>query len=637
MIRKLTDAISASISGERLYSTVYDVAQFHRIQASTGYRAAAHYCCEKLNNMGIAAEILSYPANADAEYLGSRGFQEWDCKSARCDLVTPVSMTLADFSGDAISIIQRSSPCDFHKTPLEIVHMDRGSDAENYKDLDLTGKLLFIRSDFAPFMSWAPQKGALGFISDFVAEAPTRSRADLYDVKKYTSFWYKGDKDEHKLFGFVLSPRMGDKLAKICSDLSKEGKYPTVTCHVESALYDGALEVVSALLPGKSDREIVITAHLCHPRASANDNASGVAAAIEALGVLKCGIENGTLAPLHHSIRVLLVPEFAGTFAYYHSADAAKALAGINLDMVGGRQNGGYGPLTITQTPLSTPSFACDLSTLILDQLRRDVPSHGGMQVPMFNSTVTNFVGGSDHMILSDPLLDIPAPMLGQYPDLNYHTSGDTIAIIDPEILKKSCSIAAVYAYGLAMLQPEALPEIFGATAVNFVARLNAVLDHATAGTLVGTVAEHFSHITDFYVKGCQKIFDFLPGCPLVAPQVNRLQQLSDALLAGYAQLGTPQSSWQYADCVPQRAFVGLIDRIEGNAKTPEQKQALADFNKAHPDVLHENLLFNFNFYMDGKRTLSEAARLAVLDSNTDDKVLLHDYFMLLQVLNLVK
>ena len=636
MIRKLTDAISAQISPERLYTTVYDVAQYHRIQASTGFRAAAHYCCDKLKAMGIEAEVLSYPANADAVYLGSRGFQEWDCTEARCDLVEPVALTLADFTGDAISIIQRSSPCDYRKSPLEIVHMDKGSDAAAYEGIDLKGKLLFIRSDFTPFMEWAPLKGALGFITDFVAEAPTRSRADLYDVKKYTSFWYKGDKDEHKLFGFVLSPRMGDKLAKICDDMAKEGSYPKAVCHVKSALYDGGLEVVSALLPGTSDKEIVITAHLCHPRASANDNASGVACAIETLHVLKTAIDTGKLAPLTHSVRVLLVPEFAGTFAYYHSADASKALAGINLDMVGGRQAGGYGPLTITQTPLSTPSFTCDLSTLILDQLCRDVPAHAGIHVPMFNSTVTDFVGGSDHMILSDPLLDIPAPMLGQYPDLNYHTSGDTIEVIDPYILHKSCSIAAVYAYSLATLQEEALPEIWNMVTGNMVARLNNVIDRAVAGELVGTVAEHFAHITDFYVKGCEKAKDFLPKTH-VSLQQERLKSVSAALMRGYETLGTPQSDWSFPDFIPQRTFVGLIDRIEGNAITPEQKQALADFNRQYPGVMHDNLLFNFNFYMDGKRTLSEAARLATLDSNSDQKEQLFHYVTLLKVLNLVK
>ena len=38
---------------------------------------------------------------------------------------------------------------------------------------------------------------------------------DLYESINYTSFWHTHAKDEPKAFGFVLSPKMGDKLAKI--------------------------------------------------------------------------------------------------------------------------------------------------------------------------------------------------------------------------------------------------------------------------------------------------------------------------------------------------------------------------------------------------------------------------------------
>ena len=112
MIRKTTRAIADKINSERLYASVVDVAKFHRIQASTGFRAAANYCNDKLNRLGIPSEILSYPANYEKMFLTSPSFQEWDIKAARCTLVEPFEWDLADYDGDAISIIQRSCACD---------------------------------------------------------------------------------------------------------------------------------------------------------------------------------------------------------------------------------------------------------------------------------------------------------------------------------------------------------------------------------------------------------------------------------------------------------------------------------------------------------------------------------------------
>src|SRR5262249_47395786 len=47
---------------------------------------------------------------------------------------------------------------------------------------------------------------------------------------------------------------------------------------VDTALTDGALTYGEIVLPGESDREVLLTTHICHP-AMANDNSSGIAVA----------------------------------------------------------------------------------------------------------------------------------------------------------------------------------------------------------------------------------------------------------------------------------------------------------------------------------------------------------------------
>ena len=640
MIRKITRAIADKINCDRLYASVVDVASYHRIQASTGFRAAANYCNDKLNRLGVPSEILSYPANYEKMFLCSPSFQEWDIKGARCTLVEPFEWDLADFDGDAISVIQRSCACNYMENGLEILLMDKGTSPENYQGVDFTDKLLFISEDFNNF-GWALEKGALGFISDHVAVSPTRSRSDMRNLRKYTSFWKKSENDI-MAFGYVITPQMGDKLRKACYDCAKEGKLPKAKCFVDASFYDGALENVSAVLPGTSGKEILITAHLCHPRASANDNASGVAAGIEALNVINMMIKEGKLKPLTHSIRLLLIPEFAGTYAYFDAIgeDKKKALAGINLDMVGGKQNGLYGPLTLTSLPYSTPSFVSNLPNLVLDELKKDADALDGHKVPMFNSTVAEFTGGSDHVVLSDPTIGVPAPMLGQFPDFNYHTNGDTPDVVDPYILHKSCAIAASYAYILATLDEEAMPEIFAAQMRDMVKKLSEISDKANEGEIKGTSNKAFDHVTRFYVDSCDHLKAFIRNNDLeIQSQKDRLLSVAKTMFELCGGKGEEIAIDNEKVFVPVRLFTGPIDKLEVFAKTDEQKAAIAHFNKNIAPLSKGNRSFAILvvFYMDGVRTNAEIARLIAADMGIDSFELINGYIELLITLGLAK
>ena len=640
MIRKITRAIADKINCDRLYASVVDVASYHRIQASTGFRAAANYCNDKLNRLGVPSEILSYPANYEKMFLCSPSFQEWDIKGARCTLVEPFEWDLADFDGDAISVIQRSCACNYMENGLEILLMDKGTSPENYEGVDFTDKLLFISEDFNNF-GWALEKGALGFISDHVSVSPTRSRSDMRNLRKYTSFWKKSENDI-MAFGYVITPQMGDKLRKACYDMAAQGKLPKAKCFVDASFYDGALENVSAVLPGTSGKEILITAHLCHPRASANDNASGVAAGIEALNVINMMIKEGKLKPLTHSIRLLLIPEFAGTYAYFDAIgeDKKKALAGINLDMVGGKQNGLYGPLTLTSLPYSTPSFVSNLANLVLDELKKDADALDGHKVPMFNSTVAEFTGGSDHVVLSDPTIGVPAPMLGQFPDFNYHTNGDTPDVVDPYILHKSCAIAASYAYILATLDEEAMPEIFAAQMRDMVKKLSEISDKANEGEIKGTSNKAFDHVTRFYVDSCDHLKAFIRNNDLeIQSQKDRLLSVAKTMFELCGGKGEEIAIDNEKVFVPVRLFTGPIDKLEVFAKTDEQKAAIAHFNKNIAPLSKGNRSFAILvvFYMDGVRTNAEIARLIAADMGIDSFELINGYIELLITLGLAK
>ncbi len=189
---------------------------------------------------------------------------------------------------------------------------------------------------------------------------------------------------------------------------------------VDSRLYDGTMEVVSGDHPRQAQTsEIVVVAHLCHPIPSANDNASGAAAALEAARALQSLVSSGQLPAPKRTIRFLWLPEMTGSCAYLagREDDLDQMVAGINLDMVGEDQNQTGSSWLIERPPEAAASFAPDLLARLRDEFPKMKgmtgvsPSHTGMGAyPLYRQAEVPFSGGSDHFILSDPAVGVPTP-----------------------------------------------------------------------------------------------------------------------------------------------------------------------------------------------------------------------------------
>ena len=454
MLRDLIGAVKQSYSGIAAKNHVAALAQFHRMQGSPGFRAAAKYCLGQLRSWGIEAEVVPFPANTHTTYWACDMFQEWEASEATLDLLLPEGGTrrLADYCDDKISVIQRSQP---FEGEAEVVVLGDGDTAAEYDGLDVAGKVVVAHGDVRDVWREAVrERGAAGILFDGMRELPpVRQRMDLPDARQYTSFWWRPG-DEPRGFGFVLTPRQGDWLRSLARQQAKKGGAPLrVRAKVASRLYDGQIEVVSALIRGRGLEESLVVAHLCHPQASANDNASGSAAALEAARTLQGLISCGQLPVPERSIRFLWVPEMTGTYAYLatHEDELARMVAGINLDMVGENQALCGSVLLIERPPEAMAGFAGDLAEAVHEAMQEGARNLAGTaSYPLYRHAVTPFSGGSDHYILSDPTVGVPTPMLIQWPDKFYHTSADTIDKVDPEMLAVAGTLAASYAYFVA-------------------------------------------------------------------------------------------------------------------------------------------------------------------------------------------
>jgi len=663
------ERIWQTCSGEAAWQIVNDLSRFHRIQASPGYRRAARWLHRQLTQEGVEAEILSYPADEETYFWGWPSFREWSCTAATLHLIAPEeeARLLADWRAAPISLIQRSAPFDGE---AEVVLLEDGEEEADYEGLDVAGKVVLSRGDLPRVWELAVQeRGAVGILFDGMRVVPpVRPAGDLADVRQYASFWWQpGDTT---CFGFVLTPRQGQTLRR----LLKEGETPVrIRAQVVSRLYDGTLEVVSATIPGATDEEVIVVAHLCHPRPSANDNASGSAAALEAARTLHTLIAKGDLPRPRRTIRFLWVPEMTGTFAYLAGREDGldRIVAGLNLDMVGEDQEQTGAVWLIERPPDAAASFAPALLTWLREQLpalkgMSDIaPTHTGLGgYPLYRQAEVDFSGGSDHIILADPTVGVPTPMLIQWPDRFYHTSADTPDRTDPRSLARAGTLAAAYAWWLASAgAPEAtwlgyemmarFKVRLSRTAQSAVTEALRLSDGESLAQAVADLDRRLAYLLDRHKAALRTLRRLAPvGCPVAHLQAEaerwaqrEMAWAKDAIDLHVAALGlenvaqtegarrTPEEA---ANLIPRRLVRGPIPLERYLRRLPaEDRREWRRLMKSRRDMAYYTLTTLALYWADGQRSILEIADLVEMEIGLREVEVLLTYFRLLEKLGL--
>jgi len=123
------------------------------------------------------------------------------------------------------------------------------------------------------------------------------------------------------------SPRYGFCMSKRQRDALKPGTYHMV---IDSRLFDGVLNYAELLLPGKTEKEVLLSTYICHP-SMANNELSGPVLVTWLANWLKTIDRNLTY-------RIVIVPETIGSIAYLsRNLDAMRknTIAGFVLTCVG--------------------------------------------------------------------------------------------------------------------------------------------------------------------------------------------------------------------------------------------------------------------------------------------------------------
>jgi len=439
----LRDLLHEALSGELAKEHVIAITRHHRIQGSRGYRDAAQYVLSQLRAQGFDPEqawIESYPSDGKRVYQTWQSPSGWQIDRAELTLLEPVGERIVGFPEIAMSVITYSNP---GEVTAELVDVGAGTAESDYEGKDVAGKFVLATGYGGEVHRLAVLKHHAAAVVCYLDDSRAREYPDML---AYTGMWPKADELERTTFGFNLSYRQGARLR----DLLRAGQKVVLNGRVEgTGLEPFYMDVVTAVINGseRPEEELVFSAHLDHPKESANDNASGSAAILDIALTLRRLIDDGRLPRPHRTLRFLWVPEWHGTMAWIDAHEelvgpalGGRVLANLNLDMVGEHLELLHSKLILTRTPASVPSA---LDVVVEDMAamvdRLDVRTPRGSR-SAFNYRVTAYSGGSDHMMFLDR--KVPAVMFSHAPDYTHHTSEDTPDKVDPVQLER-CEILA--------------------------------------------------------------------------------------------------------------------------------------------------------------------------------------------------
>lgn len=192
-----------------------------------------------------------------------------------------------------------------------------------------------------------------------------------------------------------------------------EGDYEV---HIDTALVDGALTYGEVFLPGTTDREVLLSAHICHP-SLANDNCSGLAV----LALLA-----RTLAQRKNRLgyRFLFAPGTIGALCWLAANE--DGLGRIDHGLVVSCIGDGGGPVYKRSRR----------GDAVIDRAMESVRC-AGRKVTMLDFSPF----GYDERQFGSPGFNLPVGLLqrsafGTFPE--YHTSADNLELVRPEHLASS-------------------------------------------------------------------------------------------------------------------------------------------------------------------------------------------------------
>ena len=279
------DAIATEYSGETAQENTRRIVEYHRIQGSPMMASVAEQVVlPRLKAAGLEAKIEQFPSDGKTKYGTYISPMGWDMRGGE--------LWVEQVKPEGAAGAKNFKPimlCRYADVPMcvstyskggewsgDLVEVGSGTSDTNYQGIDVKGKVALASGYAANVVREAVIKhGAVGV----VIYPAAGDRPDHPDMIRYNGIWPRAEELDKTSGGFQISRNQYDMI----KSLMRQG---AVRVHgkIDTTLGPGKLTLVHAFIRGTEnpEREIYITAHLDHAKWSANDNASGSGAMIEA-------------------------------------------------------------------------------------------------------------------------------------------------------------------------------------------------------------------------------------------------------------------------------------------------------------------------------------------------------------------
>jgi len=464
----VTDAIHAEVDGLAALRTVRDLGRHHRVHGSPGFTAAAELVRERATTAGLTDAVIErLPADGRTRYAHFRSYLGWDPKEATLDEASPRARRIARFPDLPVALADYSQDAD---VTAELVDVGRGTAPADYGAKDVRGRLVLASGPLPLVHRRAvEERGAAGFLSDY----PNQRTAWSGDDRDLVRWGHLSPYQTKNTFAFMVSPRQSQELrARLAA-----GEKVVLRARVRARMAPATYDVVTATIPGtdRAGEEVVLTAHLCHQSAGANDNASGSAAILEVARALQSAVARGTLPRPRRTIRFLWVPEIAGSQAWLvRRPETARAtVAGIHMDMVGGLLATTRGTFHVSRSAESRPHVVDEIARAWLETVvraseryaERGGDGYAGLAWPSgsresFLADLRGVEMGSDHEVFEEASFGVPMVYFHDWPDATIHTNKDLPENLDATKLGRVAYLGAGIAWTLAALPDAEAPRL---------------------------------------------------------------------------------------------------------------------------------------------------------------------------------
>ena len=327
-MKQIFDALAGKISKERIQKYTEEIHRLEGDESYDNYKRSTDCCLELMRESGFEqVERHALAADGETTWFDCIMPQAWNtCGQSTLTIINPdipeEKRLLADSFENQFAINPWSAPTPEGGLDCVVINWDTAQ-----KDpAAIAGKFVYINRYTSVQYKYISDRGAAGLITSnliLLDEFP-----DSYRWCNGSGFtgWYHA-KGERRLPMFSLR---ADR-AKYLQDLLEERNDITIHAEAKTRISDGEIYTLTGVLPGKTDQEITLIAHMYEPFLP--DDAAGGVIICELVRAIKELIAEGVLPELERSLRIVLSMERYGFSEYFQDRERNKrTLTVISMD-----------------------------------------------------------------------------------------------------------------------------------------------------------------------------------------------------------------------------------------------------------------------------------------------------------------